>query len=88
MPYTDHTSRKCSINGMSYREGYYESLVTALLMQPGVASVYCSIVQQTKTGAEFYVEAFPELTGCNFQVCSMPLDITPDARHALLACQF
>ena len=29
--------------------------------QPGVASVYCSIVQQTRTGAEFYIETFPEL---------------------------
>ena len=36
-------------------------------VQPGVASVYCSIVQQTRTGAEFYIQPFPELVGQSYQ---------------------
>ena len=36
-------------------------------MQPGVASVYCTIVQQTKEGVEFYLKNFPELEGKTFQ---------------------
>ena len=32
-------------------------------LQPGVASVYCSIVQQTKNGVEFYIKHFPEVAG-------------------------
>ena len=31
--------------------------------QPGVASVYCAIVQQTRDGSEFYIKDFPELAG-------------------------
>lgn len=30
-------------------------------VQPGVASVYCSLVQQTKGGAELYIRRFPEV---------------------------
>ena len=29
--------------------------------------MYCSIVQQTRTGAEFYIERFPELEGQSYQ---------------------
>ena len=36
-------------------------------IQPGVASVYCTIVQQTKDGVEFYLKRFPELEGKTFQ---------------------
>lgn len=36
-------------------------------LQPGVASVYCTIVQQTKEGVEFYLKKFPELDGKTFQ---------------------
>ena len=36
-------------------------------MQPGVASVYCTIVQQTKEGVEFYLKNFPGLEGKTFQ---------------------
>ena len=32
-------------------------------MQPGVASVYCAVVQQTHDGSEFYIKDFPELAG-------------------------
>ncbi len=31
--------------------------------QPGVASVYCAVVQQTHDGSEFYIKDFPELAG-------------------------
>lgn len=36
-------------------------------MQPGVASVYCSIVQQTQQGVEFYLKKFQQLAGKTFQ---------------------
>jgi len=32
-------------------------------VQPGVASVYCAVVQQTHDGSEFYIKDFPELAG-------------------------
>ena len=35
--------------------------------QPGVASVYCSIVQQTRSGVEFYIKGFPELEGLTYK---------------------
>ena len=35
-------------------------------MQPGVASVYCTIVQQTQRGVEFYLKRFPEFSGRTF----------------------
>ncbi len=35
-------------------------------LQPGVASVYCSIVQQTRNGVELYVREFSELVGMSF----------------------
>ena len=35
-------------------------------MQPGVASVYCAIVQQTQDGSEFYIKDFPELAGSTY----------------------
>ena len=38
--------------------------VTAL--QPGVASVYCSIVQQTHNGVELYVRQFNDMIGMTF----------------------
>lgn len=38
----------------------------SFLLQPGVASVYCSIVQQTRTGVECYVRSFPQLHGLTF----------------------
>jgi len=38
--------------------------VTAL--QPGVASVYCSIVQQTHNGVELYERQFNEMIGMTF----------------------
>ncbi len=37
-----------------------------LCMQPGVASVYCTIVQQSLNGSEFYIREFKELTGMTF----------------------
>ena len=37
-----------------------------VLLQPGVASVYCSIVQQTHNGVELYVREFPEMAGMQF----------------------
>ena len=37
-----------------------------LSVQPGVASVYCTIVQQSLNGSEFYIRAFPELHGFTF----------------------
>ena len=36
-------------------------------VQPGVASVYCTIVQQTQNGVEFYLKGFPQLAGKTFQ---------------------
>ncbi len=41
----------------------YRHQVTAFHapVQPGVASVYCAIVQQTRDGCEFYIKDFPEL---------------------------
>ena len=36
-------------------------------LQPGVASVYCSIVQQTRNGVELYVREFSELVGMSFR---------------------
>ena len=41
-------------------------LISSLNMQPGVASVYCTIVQQTQRGVEFYLKRFPELSGMTF----------------------
>ena len=35
-------------------------------MQPGVASVYCTIVQQTHNGVELYVRQFQEMVGLTF----------------------
>lgn len=35
-------------------------------LQPGVASVYCTIVQQSLNGSEFYIRAFPEMNGLTF----------------------
>ena len=35
-------------------------------LQPGVASVYCSIVQQTRNGVELYVREFSEMAGMQF----------------------
>lgn len=37
-----------------------------MYVQPGVASVYCTIVQQSLNGSEFYIRAFPELDGATF----------------------
>lgn len=34
-----------------------------LLLQPGVASVYCSIVQQTSKSVEFFFKHFGMLEG-------------------------
>lgn len=34
--------------------------------QPGIASVYSSIVQQTRSGVEFYIRAFPDLEGLTY----------------------
>ncbi|KAK9815434.1 hypothetical protein WJX72_003650 [[Myrmecia] bisecta] len=33
---------------------------------PGVASVYCTIVQQSRNGVEFYIKDFPELSGLTY----------------------
>ena len=35
-------------------------------MQPGVASVYCTLVQQTHNGVELYVRQVPEMVGMQF----------------------
>ena len=45
-------------------------------LQPGVASVYCAIVQQTRDGCEFYIKDFPELAGCSYSEARRRL---PDA---------
>ena len=37
-----------------------------LCVQPGVASVYCAIVQQTTDGCEFYIKNFPTLYGSSY----------------------
>ena len=37
-----------------------------LALQPGVASVYCTIVQQTHNGVELYVRQFPDMVGMQF----------------------
>ncbi|EIE27753.1 hypothetical protein COCSUDRAFT_55736 [Coccomyxa subellipsoidea C-169] len=42
------------------------TLLAQSAFSPGVASVYCSIVQQTRTGVECYVRSFPELQGMTF----------------------
>lgn len=34
-----------------------------VVVQPGVASVYCSIVQQTSKSVEFFFKHFPILEG-------------------------
>ena len=39
---------------------------THLQLQPGVASVYCTIVQQSLNGSEFYIRTFQELSGLTF----------------------
>lgn len=43
-------------------------------LQPGVASVYCSIVQQTRSGVEFYIKAFPELEGLSYRAARRSFD--------------
>ena len=43
-------------------------------MQPGVASVYCSIVQQTRKGVEFYIKGFKELEGLNYRAVRRSFD--------------
>ena len=35
-------------------------------MQPGVASVYCTIVQQSLEDVEFYIRNFPQFCGKSF----------------------
>ncbi|KAK9917305.1 hypothetical protein WJX75_002985 [Coccomyxa subellipsoidea] len=42
------------------------TLLAQSAFSPGVASVYCSIVQQTRLGVECYVRSFPELHGMTF----------------------
>ncbi|KAK9797373.1 hypothetical protein WJX73_006662 [Symbiochloris irregularis] len=42
-------------------------LLAQSAVQPGVASVYCSIVQQTRKGVEFYIKGFPELEGMTYR---------------------
>lgn len=37
-------------------------------MQPGVASVYCTIVQQSLEDVEFYIRNFPQFCGKSFAV--------------------
>jgi hypothetical protein len=46
-------------------------------MQPGVASVYCSIVQQTSKSVEFFFKHFSMLEGKTYS----------EARYALLLLQ-
>ena len=50
--------------------------VNMCILQPGVASVYCAIVQQTRDGCEFYIKDFPELAGCSYSEARRRL---PDA---------
>lgn len=58
-------------------------------VQPGVASVYCSIVQQTRNGVECYVRDFPQLQGLPFrevpplQRSASSLHSTPVLHHSL-----
>lgn len=60
------SNQKVQLTSMSGRRDM--SLLAALsACQPGVASVYCAIVQQTKDGCEFYIKHFPELGGCTFR---------------------
>ena len=40
--------------------------LACMCLQPGVASVYCTIVQQSLNGSEFYIRAFSELDGLTF----------------------
>ncbi|CAK0785418.1 hypothetical protein CVIRNUC_008627 [Coccomyxa viridis] len=42
------------------------TLLAQSAFSPGVASVYCSIVQQTRNGVELYVREFSELVGMSF----------------------
>ena len=60
--------------------------------QPGIASVYSSIVQQTRSGVEFYIRAFPDLEGLTYgaarrafpvratTVAVIPVAVTPCLR--------
>ena len=53
---------------------YKQSSQRHPLLQPGVASVYCTIVQQTERGVEFYLKEFPELVGMTFQEARRAFD--------------
>ena len=41
-------------------------LLAQSAVQPGVASVYCAVVQQTTEGCEFYIKDFPQLYGAPY----------------------
>ncbi|KAK9836266.1 hypothetical protein WJX81_000586 [Elliptochloris bilobata] len=41
-------------------------LLAQSAVSPGIASVYSSIVQQTRSGVEFYIRAFPDLEGLSY----------------------
>mmetsp|Transcript_19941 Transcript_19941/g.60258 ORF Transcript_19941/g.60258 Transcript_19941/m.60258 type:complete len:961 (+) Transcript_19941:333-3215(+) len=69
------SNQRVSLTNMSGRRDM--SLLLALsASQPGVASVYCAIVQQTSDGCEFYIKSFPGLEGCTYQEARRRL---PDA---------
>ena len=86
-----HTMRQCAIHLMpvncytfsnsACRTRQTDTMSTRLttimlILQPGVASVYCAIVQQTRDGCEFYIKDFPELAGCSYSEARRRL---PDA---------
>jgi hypothetical protein len=54
--------------------------------QPGIASVYSSIVQQTTSGVEFYIRAFPELEGLTYGAARRAFPV-PAPATALRPCR-
>jgi hypothetical protein len=64
-------SHTASLGAAAHRQGKVGTLDRELThwrpgAQPGIASVYSSIVQQTTSGVEFYIRAFPELEGLTY----------------------
>ena len=56
--------------------------------QPGIASVYSSIVQQTRSGVEFYIRAFPDLEGLTYGAARRAFPVGIDSLPALTDVQW
>lgn len=64
-------------------KGRIHTQTAPIWAQPGIASVYSSIVQQTRSGVEFYIRAFPDLEGLTYGAARRAFPVGIDSLPAL-----